>query len=287
MSIRGKARSLLLAAGLLAAAPLAAQQQGKTLPQWEFGMGVTAFTLPDYRGSDERRGYLYPLPYVVYRGERVRVDRQGLRGIFFESDRVQLDFSANGTPPVDSSKNQARQGMPDLDPTLEIGPLVNVTLWRDREAGERLDLRLPVRYVVATDLSHAQGAGWVFNPNIALNLRPDMGDGRWNFGVTSGPIFATSKYHQYYYGVDAQFATAERPAYAARGGYSGWMGLVSLSRRYERLWVGGFARYDLLNGATFEDSPLIRQRSSWMAGIGIAWILARSERRVEASEPYY
>ena len=276
-------RATLLALLLcVSASPLHAELR----PKWELGVGATAFTLPDYRGSDERRSYLFPLPFFVYRGEKVRVDRQGVRGIFFESDRVQFDFSVNGTPPVDSSKNHARQGMPDLDPTLEIGPLINVTLWRDRATSEQLDLRLPVRYVVATDFSHAQGAGWVFNPTLALNLRPDL-RGRWNLGLTSGPIFATSKYHEYYYGVAPQFATSDRPAFSAKGGYSGWMGLVSLSRRYQKLWVGAFARYDALSGAAYEDSPLVRRTSSWMAGIAAAWIITESDRMVEVFEPYY
>ena len=276
--------ALLGAACLLAGH--ASMARAEPRPKWELGLGVTAFTLPDYRGSDERRGYVFPLPYFVYRGESVRVDRQGLRGIFFEGDRVQLDFSVSGTPPVDSSKNQARQGMPDLDPTLEIGPMIKITLWRDRAASEQLDLRLPVRYVIASDFSHTQGAGWIFSPNLALNTRPDLG-GRWNLGVTTGPIFATSKYHEYYYGVDPQFATPGRPAYSARGGYSGWMGLASLSRRFEKLWVGGFARYDALRGAVFEDSPLVRRGSSWMAGIFAAWVFTESDRKVDVFEPYY
>ena len=277
-------RAALLALLLCAAA---SAPRAEPRPQWELGFGATGFTLPDYRGSDERRGYLYPLPYLVYRGESVRVDRQGVRGIFFESDRVQFDFSINGTPPVDSSRNRARQGMPDLDPTLEIGPLINVTLLRERAEGRQLDLRLPLRAVIATDFSHARAAGWVFNPNLALNVRPDIGGGRWNLGVNTGPIFATRKYHEYYYGVAPQFATPGRAAYSAPGGYSGWMGLVSLSRRYQKFWVGGFARYDVLSGAAFEESPLVRRHSAYMAGVAVAWILAESERKVEVSEPYY
>lgn len=277
-------RAALLAL-LLCSSALTARAEPR--PQWELGFGATGFTLPDYRGSDERRGYLYPLPYLVYRGESVRVDRQGVRGIFFESDRVQFDFSINGTPPVDSSRNQARQGMPDLDPTLEVGPLINVTLLRERAEGRQLDLRLPLRAVIATDFSHARAAGWVFNPNLALNVRPDIGGGRWNLGVNTGPIFATRKYHEYYYGVAPQFATPGRAAYSAPGGYSGWMGLVSLSRRYQKFWVGGFARYDVLSGAAFEESPLVRRHSAYMAGVAVAWILAESERKVEVSEPYY
>lgn len=277
-------KAALLALLLCAAA---STPRAQPLPKWELGFGATGFTLPDYRGSDERRGYLYPLPFLVYRGESLRVDRQGVRRIFFESDRVQFDFSLNGTPPVDSSTNQTRQGMPNLDPTLEIGPLVNITLLRDKAEGTQLDLRLPMRSVIATDFSHARGAGWVFSPNLALNMRPDAGGGRWNLGVNTGPIFATSKYHEYYYGVAPPFATPDRPAYSARGGYSGWMGLVSLSRRYQKVWVGGFARYDVLSGAVFEDSPLVRRKSATMAGIAVAWIIAESEQKVEASEPYY
>jgi outer membrane protein len=280
-----KGKPLALAA-LLLAGGFALPAKAELRPKWELGVGATAFTLPDYRGSDERRDYLFPLPFFVYRGEKVRVDRQGLRGIFFESDRVQFDISLSGAPPVDSSRNQARQGMPDLDPLLEVGPLVNITLWRDRATSEQLDLRLPLRYAIATDFSSARGAGWVFNPNLALNLRPDL-RGRWNLGMTTGPIFATGKYHEYYYGVDPQFATPDRPAYSAKGGYSGWASLLSLSRRYQRLWFGAFARYDTLSGAAFQDSPLVRRGSSWMAGIAAAWIITESDRMVEVFEPYY
>ena len=253
-------------------------------PQWELGMGATAFSLPDYRGSDERRGYAYPIPYLIYRGEKVRVDRQGVRGVFFESDRVELDFSLYGTPPVDSSNNQARRGMPDLDPTLEIGPLLSVSLWRERESERRLDLRLPLRAVIATDLSHAHSAGWVFHPQLSLGLRPQLGDGRWNLGVQTGPLFATSQYHAYFYGVDQQFATADRPAYTARAGYSGWSLTTGLSRRYRQFWAGGFVRYDALKGAAFEDSPLVRRQSSFMAGIAFAWVLTESTRMVEVGD---
>jgi outer membrane protein len=279
-------RAGLLAVVALLAGSLVLPAKAELRPKWEFGVGATAFTLPDYRGSDERHEYLFPLPFFVYRGEKVRVDRQGLRGIFFESERVQFDISLSGAPPVDSAKNQARQGMDDLDPLLEVGPLVNITLWRDRISSEQLDLRLPLRYAIATDFSSAQSTGWVFNPNLALNLRPDL-RGRWNLGVTTGPIFATSKYHQYYYGVDARFATPDRPEYSAKGGYSGWMNVLSLSRRYQKLWFGAFARYDTLSGAAFQDSPLVRRSSSWMAGIAAAWIIAESDRMVEVFEPYY
>lgn len=274
-------RSLL--AWVAATLPLAASAQ-EARPQWELGLGAAALRLPDYRGSDESRNYLYPIPYLVYRGERLRVDRQGARALLFESDRLELDFSAYATPPVDSSKNRARQGMPDLDPTVEAGPQLNYTLARDREREWRFDVRFPVRAVLATDLRSTQQAGFTFYPHLNFGFRPQVLGGKWNVGLQAGPLFATREYHRYFYGVDPQFATASRPAYEARGGYSGVLALASLSRRVGKMWVGAFVRYDSLNGAVFENSPLVKRDSSLMAGIAFAWVFAESDRRVESKE---
>lgn len=250
-------------------------------PEWEFGLGATGFTFPDYRGSDERRNFVLPFPYVIYRGDILRVDRQGVRGVFFESDRVELDFSASGTPPVDSDKNRAREGMPDLDPTFEIGPRLNVVLARDHHRDRALSFRLPVRAVIATDLSYADGAGAVAYPNLTYDARPRFLEGRWRLGLQSGLLYATRRYHRYFYQVDPEFATPERPAYTATGGYSGATLAASLTRRFRKVWVGGYARYEWLKGAAFESSPLVRRDQAWSAGIAFAYVFAESSNKVE------
>jgi outer membrane scaffolding protein for murein synthesis (MipA/OmpV family) len=261
----------------LAALPAHAEEK----PEWELGLGATGFVLPDYRGSDESRAYVLPFPYFTYRGDRLRVDRQGMRGIFFESDRVELNFSLSATPPVDSSKNRAREGMPSLDPTIDIGPRLDVTLARDRAREWSFEARLPVRAAIATDLSHTKQVGWVAYPHLHLFTRPEIGGVKWNLGVQGGPMYATKEYHQYFYSVDPQFATPERPAYTAGGGYSGALALVSLTRRFPRWWVGAFARYDTLKGAVFEASPLVRRDYAVMAGIAFAFVFTESSRKVE------
>jgi outer membrane scaffolding protein for murein synthesis (MipA/OmpV family) len=263
---------------LVSAAALPAR--AAELPLWEFGLGPIGLRLPDYRGSDESRSYIYPFPYFIYRGDFLRVDREGVRGILFESDRVELGLSLNGTPPTDSDKNRTRQGMPDLDPTLEIGPRLNLTLAQDRVRDWRLELRLPLRAAMALDLPDARGIGWVFAPHLSLDMRPSFLGGTWNFGVQAGPLFATGTYHRYFYAVDPQFATPERPAYSPGGGYSGTLALVYLSRRIGSFWLGGFARYDTLNGAVFEASPLVKSDHSVMAGISVAWVFSQSQQKV-------
>lgn len=268
-----------LAAFLALAAALPAYAERK--PEWELGAGATVFTLPDYRGSDESRTYALPFPYVIYRGERLRVDRQGVRGMFFESDRVELDLSLNATPPVDSDKNRARAGMAHLDPTIEIGPRLNFIVLRDRPNERALTLRLPVRAVIATDLSDVRDAGFTAYPHFSADLRPVFLGGKWNLGLQAGPLYATRRYHEYFYSVAPQFATLERPAYEAPSGYSGALALVSLTRRWNRVWLGGFARYDTLKGAAFESSPLVRRDYSVMWGVAAAWVFTESQRQVE------
>ena len=250
------------------------------LPLWEFGLGPIGLRLPDYRGSDESRSYTYPFPYFIYRGDFLRVDREGVRGILFESNRVELGLSLNGTPPTDSDKNRTRQGMPDLDPTLEIGPRLNLTLAQDRAKDWRLDLRLPLRAAIAVDLPEARGIGWVFAPHLNLETHPSFLNGTWNLGVQAGPLFATAKYHRYFYAVEPEFATPERPAYSPGGGYSGTLALAYLSRRFGSFWLGAFARYDTLKRAVFEASPLVKSDHSVMAGISVAWVFSESQQKV-------
>lgn len=262
----------------------AAPAHAQTQPLWELGAGAAAFSLPDYRGSEETRGYALPIPWLVYRDRRLRLDREGVRAVLFESRRLEFNISGHGSPPVNSDDNRARSGMPNLDPTLEIGPQAKLTLVGEQASATRLDLRLPVRAVIATDLSYADAAGFVVYPHLNLRLRPALLGGQWNLGLQSGALFATRKFHQYYYGVDARFATAERPAYSAHGGYSGAVALASLSRRFQKVWLGGFVRYDAVRGAIFDDSPLVKRTSNLTAGIAFAYVFAESAERVEARD---
>lgn len=71
-------------------------------PLWEAGAGLGLINFPDYRGSDERQTLALPFPYYIYRGERLKVDRQGVRGLLLNTRRYEFDFSMNATPPVDS-----------------------------------------------------------------------------------------------------------------------------------------------------------------------------------------
>lgn len=268
--------ALILA--LAASTPAAADR----LPKWEAGVGLSLLDFPDYRGADERTTLVLPFPYLIYRGDVLRLDREGLRGLLVESDRVELDVSVNASIPVNSEDNAARSGMPDLDATLEIGPSLNLTVYGHRSQRVEVQIKLPVRAVIATDLSHARTAGFVFEPRLNLDLRARR-DGRgWRGAAALGPVFASDAYADYFYTVAPAFATPTRPAFQAEGGYAGTQLTLSLGWRGGALWAGAFLRQDWLAGASFVDSPLVRQKDALAAGVGVAWVFARSRKLVEA-----
>lgn len=292
--IAGKARQFFETTGnekafcalilLLAWAPTAvAQEQG--VPLWEVGGGATVLRVPDYRGSEEVRNYVFPIPWFVYRGEIFRADRDGVRARLFDSERVDLRIGIGGSVPVDSDRNQARQGMQDLRPLFEVGPVANVHLWRTDDRRAALDLRLPARaaFTVRSGVRHV---GYVFAPQLNLDLRwpsataPD----RWNLGLLVEVPFSDRRLNGYFYDVSAAEATATRPEYRSRSGYGGWQTLAALSHRRDRWWFGAFIKYDNVSGAVFADSPLVTQRRQVSGGIAVSYVFARSSTLVPPRE---
>ncbi|MDN3517114.1 MipA/OmpV family protein [Aquisalimonas lutea] len=272
--------NVLRALVLLALLPWTAPGAGETKPLWEIGFGVAPTTFPDYIGSSRQQTYLLPLPYVVYRGDVFRADREGLRGLLVDRPRLSVDVSLDGAVPVSSDDDSARAGMDDLAPVFEAGPSVNWLLYQDGPV--RWRIRMPVRAGIAVDSDGIRHVGWRVQPMLSLDLRDVLGG--WDIGISAGPRFSSRAYQAYYYDVPAADATDERPAYRAPGGYGGAVLTLSASRRFDSLWAGAFVRYQNLAGARFRDSPLVETRHAVMAGAGIAWILGRSERQVPVSD---
>ena len=274
--ITGLIPAIAIMLGLAAAGARAEQ-----LPLWEAGAGAAALSFPAYRGSSERQSWLLPVPYIIYRGEFLQADERRMRGLFYNTDRVEIDVSINGSVPVDSGKNDARRDMPKLDGTLELGPGVNLKLMETDDRKTRMELRLPLRAVVASDFSHVRHVGWMFQPQVNVDIRDPLGNPGWKLGLLAGPVYSDQGYNRYFYSVAPAFATAARPAYSASGGYGGVQVIAALSKRYREFWVGAFVKWDSVHGAAFADSPLVRDKQGVAAGFSIAWILGVSKTKVE------
>jgi outer membrane protein len=255
---------------------------GEEKPLWEAGAGLSLLQMPDYRGSDENRVLVLPYPYLIYRGDILRVDRERISGRIFQTDNVLLDVSFFGNVPVESSKNSARSGMPDLDPVFEIGPSLSITLLENRQNPYKLILTLPVRAVFSTNFSSLHHEGWVFSPRLVF-VKPDViPRSGLNLGISAGPMFADSAYHHYFYSVDPAYAKASRPFYDAGSGYSGSTLSLGLNKKIGQLIFNAFVSADFLQGAVMEDSPLVKNKTSVLSGFTVSWVFLKSKKMAPA-----
>ncbi|PKN28201.1 MAG: MipA/OmpV family protein [Deltaproteobacteria bacterium HGW-Deltaproteobacteria-21] len=261
----------LLLSLFLAVTPVLAED----VPLWEIGIGVAAWHLPDYKGSNESRFYALPFPYPIYRGKIIRARGTTLSGLLFESDRLRLDLSMSGSLPVNSEDNTAREGMPDLDFTGEVGPSLE---WRIFEKkSQSLWLKMPLRGVFAVpDVSYV---GLRFAPYLDYEWMSSMLPG-WTMSFTIGPNFGSRRYHEYFYEVEPEFARADRPEYHPDSGYGGSGVSYSLARRFKDIRISSSFHYDRLTGAAFEDSPLVKTRNYFRAGVTLTWFFAKSKTLV-------
>lgn len=251
------------------------------IPLWEVGIGYATLFLPDYRGASHDSVFFLPFPYVTYHGKLLKIDKSGIQGRIFGTDRIHLNLSIAGGVPVSSRNNEARAGMPNLDPTVEIGPSLDFGLWSSRGGHTNLWFKIPIRAVFSLSLSDTTQRGWVFAPFFEYEYDDSPLLKHWDLGISVGPLFADPDYHNYFYQVKPIYATATRPTYDPGGGYSGSRITVTLDRRFGRFWIGGFIRYDNLSGAAFNDSPLVTGDDYIAGGFGVTWILATSKTMVD------
>lgn len=270
-------RILLLVLGLALVSISVYADDVERLPKWEVGAGLAAASFPDYPGSDQNRSLVLPYPSVIYRGNRIRAGRDGLRGMLFKGKRWDLDISAGGSLSVNSEDNRAREGMTDLGISLELGPSLRLKFIDQTE--EKLQLRFNLRaLLVADDFPVLGYEGWLFNPE--LRWRRHYGE-RYILGSSVELRYANRAYHDHFYGVASQFATATRPEYQGRRGYSS-VGMSSfLTMKLDRNWRASLrlGYYDL-HDAAFNDSPLFRKNSGAFFGLSISRVLWRSEATV-------
>lgn len=283
-------KNTLLRAALLAAT-FTATPAWADEPLWELGLGAGWLQLPHYRGSDQNHQWLLPVPYAVYRGKIFRANRDGARAVLLDSERLDVDISTALSAPIRSTGNRARTGMPDLAPTLELGPNVNINLAKGVLKGSgpygsvwegatwKLDLRLPLHAVATLDRG-VQGIGTTANAVVNLDLRWQG----WNIGAQASAVYGSRRYHRYFYDVATPFATAARPAFSAEGGYGGMRYTLGASKRFGRLWLGTFVRADDLSGARFVTSPLVRKQHTVSAGLALSWVFATSDKRVTVDD---
>lgn len=287
--LRGVARALagLTALGIAAATaqPLGVPEDlpgkpGHKRPRWEAGIAGVAASVPDYPASDEHQRVVLPAPYFVYRGRTLRADDEGSRLRRRLTPNLEIDVSGGGAMSSDSSGSDARRGMPDLDYLLELGPNLRMSFEGPTPTSTFI-VNMPLRGVASLGDGGLQWRGLVFAPDLALQSERFLG-GRMNLRGSIRADFASAQLQRYFYEVSPQYATPERPAFSAGGGYLG----SSVGGRIAYAFtprLRGFLslRWYYHGGAANDRSPLFRSDEGYSAALGFSWSLFQSKQLAE------
>lgn len=263
--------------------PPALGAQGPGQPVWEAGIFAAGGWVADYPASGEGRWRGLPVPYVIYRGETIRIGDQGAiraRRTFLD-DRLELDIGLGGAFDVDSDDSEARRGMPDLDFLFEAGPSIEYRFLPVRSPVQ-VQASLEVRAVFSTDFSDVDYQGFVVNPQIGYFNR-SVGGSPLSLFAAVGPVWGFDGMNDYFYTVEPRYARPGRPAYRADEGYIGTEFTLGLSYRITgrlRAFAGGQIGY--FGGAANADSPLFEEEVNYSVGFGLNWTLYESERRTRS-----
>lgn len=262
---------------MLVAPTFANSKLAREEPRWEAGALLATFHSPLYPAASETQENVLPVPFLIYRGERLRVGENGvIRAMAIEKPRFKVDLSLGAAFSASSKDSKARTGMPDLDFIFEVGPEVSFML-ADNNSSETW-LNLQFRKVFSSDFSSIEDRGYIFQPELAF-----QGENFFSknsaFKFTFSPLFASKKTHQYFYQVDEKFSTIERPAYQASGGYLGSeMSLVNRFKIRNDLLIFISTKLAYYKGASNEDSPLYKKDFNYSLGLGLKWTLFAGDK---------
>ena len=245
------------------------------LPLWEAGLVGGGVTQPAYPGADERANLLLALPYVIYRGQYLRVDRGtvGVRAIKTPRTEVDVGFAASLGSRAENI--EARKGMDDLGTLLEFGPRLRINLGDVSNGKSDSRIQFPLRAVFDINDNFSY-RGLAFEPQWVNDVRLASG---WLSSISLGAVLGDQQLVNTFYRVSPAEATSTRPVYDAKSGLITLRASIFVSRLFNpEVRFFSYLRLDSVDGAANHDSPLVRRDIGWSVGLGLAWTLARSER---------
>lgn len=254
-----KGRTLGLVLFFIFLTPLTLFAEGKEIKgpsRWAIGVGTG--WLSDYPGAAQ--GRVRFLPFPVFRGDLLRLDRiEGMSGDLAKNSRFDFSWNFIFQFPTNSSSIPVRTGMPNLDWLLSLGPQMKYYIFRGSR--HRTFFRFPIRFNTCTNFStRTQFCGVAFNPGFrhAWFLGP-LGEITFRWETFTN----TSEYQQYFYEVNPRYATADRPAFHARAGFTGFVYGMFHSIPFDGWSFSTSANIYDYSWAINQDSPLFVHKTNY------------------------
>lgn len=248
----------------------------KVKPYFEAGLSGGTGYVPDYPAANQSRMRWLVLPVFFLRGQVLRADEEdGTRARILRDTAVTFDLSFAGSFPTDSSHNEVRRGMSDLDWMGEIGPRMHVRLLGDNMRFLRFSLT--ERLAFSTNFKRGDYRGLVFSPSL-MARHENLIFNRISVSARVSSQFATRELTEYFYTVEPEFVASERTEYHAKAGYVGTnvFSMFSFEQGSHGLFAGiGLSFHD---GAANDQSPLFKERVNTLVFVAFRWFFHRSER---------
>ena len=269
---------------ILALSPAALSQVSQNFlkteqPQYELGAGFIMLNVPDYSGSSNNRLRIVPFPYYIYRGKYLRSDDEGTRARLLTSKYHETGLSFSFNFPVRSGNNPARFGMPDLDTLMGLGPRLLFRLITD-ESHQRLNLTLSARVMFSLDRDlKTMTRGLSLQPG--LNYWKKFKNTDLTLFSALNVEFASAENNQFFYQVDPQYLTPDRPSFHAQAGLV--ESSISMGLGYnimDNVFIFSSGSWRNLDLAKNRDSPLVVSRNNFAAVFGLVWTFYESQAKV-------
>lgn len=242
-------------------------------PLWEYGLGLGYVHFEQYPSSNQFTDLALPFPTFQYRGKILRADdREGARAFLYKDLIFSFEITGGFYPALDSSVNDARNGMPDLPWMFQIGPQAVTKLY------ENLEFKLSVLHSVGTDFAFTKQAGQVLNANLIYRW-----DGHVNEQKTSGHLAlnvraGTKEFLATYFEVKEKYMTTDRRTYEVKAG------LLNHELTYFQSFHRGFTNFYLgiavadYRSSANRQSPLHKSDQNISYLMGLTYTLGASKK---------
>jgi len=269
--------SIALISGLVQMSVADAQQVYK--PKMEAGVAAAGIHGPAYPGSSISSDRFFFAPWFIYRSDTLSVKDGGINLKAYDSDRVIVDLGIGVALNADSSITPVREGMPDLDYLLELGPRINVLLFDEfGELGRRnrLNWKTSYRQSLSTDFKRLDLRGPVFDTELEYRWDTNAANDL-SIEASVGALWLGNKLSDYIYAVEPQFATQDREAYDAQSGFLGFnLSLGFMVRPVKKMNLYFGLGLDLYDGTRNEQSPLFEKDQGTSAILAVSYKLYES-----------
>ncbi len=274
--------------------------KSKNRPLWQFGFGAGGGVTPHYPAANQSSLRFLAIPTFRYRGRILRSDDDGTRARLIRLEDTEIDLSGGASFPVNSYENEARKGMPKLDWIGEAGPRVGFR-WRLRRddcvadgpcgRGDTLRLLFPIRTVFSSDFASLSHRGFILQPEISFERvfkKSELIDAQIAFEIDTSVSIISDHLANYFFSVQPEYATTERPTYDAKPGLlsiSSGLVLKVSQRRGSNIGSTFFVglRHNHHGLSANQTSPLHKadQTVTLFTGVNVYWL---SSERSDSDE---